>query len=268
LGDGVHEDEGAHFIGGLGLVQGVRDEVWTGTVRVPPGALVPGTGVVRPAVLLTYADVVAGTQASRRTHPRVSVTVDLSLEVLRRPRSEDLALESRILRSGARVTVGETVFFADGDPAPFAVAQATFMASPREVDLLPEGGRQHAAWQLTTPLADHVGLAVPAPGVAELARRKDLDNASDSLQGGLIGLLAEVAAETLASATASRPFIVRRLDVQYLAAVRVGPGRATASILRADAHSATLRVAIHDPGRDNRLTSLVMVECVPIGEPA
>jgi acyl-coenzyme A thioesterase PaaI-like protein len=233
--------------------------------RVPPGALVPGTQLLRPSVLFTYADVVAGVQASRRTHPRVSVTVDLNVEVLRPSPAEQVSVESRILRSGARVTVSEVVFREPDEPRAFAVSIATFMSSPREGDVqLRRPSGRLGTWRMMKPFAEHVGMVVPRPGTAELARRADLGNSTDSLQGGLTGLLCEVAAETLASAETGRSQVVRRLDVEFLAAVRVGPGVATAEVLRADRHGTTLRVEVHDTGRDDRLTALAMVECAPV----
>ncbi len=100
--------------------------------------------------------------------------------------------------------------------------------------------------------------------MSEIHRRPDLGNASDSLQGGLVGLLAETAAESLVSAEAGRPWWGRRLYVRYLAAMRVGPGVARSRILRRDDATATVRVEVRDRGRDSRLTGLVGVECVPL----
>jgi acyl-coenzyme A thioesterase PaaI-like protein len=264
----VHEDEGAHFIDGLGLTHEPPAEVAVGRVTVPPGACLPGTDFPRASVLLTYADVVAGMQASLRTQPRVSVTVDLNLEVLTRPRLAELELRSRVLRSGSRVTVSEVAFVAPGTAEPFALSVGTFMASPRAADVIgdpPRPGRGGPPWSMQAPLADHVGLRVLSPGLTELHRRPDLGNSSNSLQGGLVALLAETAAESLASARAGRPYEVRRLDVRYLAAVRVGPGRAAGELLHLDRSGATVRVEIHDAGRDHRQTALVMLECRPAG---
>ena len=88
-----------------------------------------------------------------------------------------------------------------------------------------------------------------APGVAEIELVEFVMQASQSLQGGVFGLLAEVAAESLTSAP------VLDLDIRYLSAVRVGPGRATATLLGDD----LVRVEVRDGGNDNRLASLILV---------
>jgi len=76
--------------------------------------------------------------------------------------------------------------------------------------------------------------------------------ASESLQGGIVALIGELAAESL---TRSQ---VLDLDIRYLSAVRVGPGRATATLLRAD----LVRVEVRDIGSENRLAALIFARMV------
>ena len=79
--------------------------------------------------------------------------------------------------------------------------------------------------------------------------------ASQSLQGGIVALIGEVAAESL---TGSQ---VVDLDIRYLSAVRVGPGRATATVLRAD----LVPVEVRDVGSENRLAALIFARMLPAG---
>ena len=124
------------------------------------------------------------------------------------------------------------------------------MASPRPQDLAPPLLRSmRTTGSMTSSFPDLVGVRTVAPGVAEIELVAFVMQASQSLQGGLFGLLAEVAAESLTSAP------VLDLDIRYLSAVRVGPGRATATLLGDD----LVRVEVRDGGNDNRLASLILV---------
>jgi acyl-coenzyme A thioesterase PaaI-like protein len=84
--------------------------------------------------------------------------------------------------------------------------------------------------------------------VVLIERGPYVNQPAGTLQGGVVALLAELAAESL---TRSR---VLDLEVRYLSAVRVGPARTSAVAL--DDH--TVRVEIRDPGNDDRLTTVVM----------
>ena len=91
----------------------------TGEATVPEGVCVPGTWIPRSAILVTYADIIAGSQARQLTLPNMSVTVDLSLDVSDDDtpfarRVEEITLQSRVLRSGKRMVVTETLFSIPG----------------------------------------------------------------------------------------------------------------------------------------------------------
>jgi acyl-coenzyme A thioesterase PaaI-like protein len=73
-------------------------------------------------------------------------------------------------------------------------------------------------------------------------------NPAETLQGGALAALAEAAAEDV-----SGP--VGDMELHYLSAVRVGPGRATAAPMGAEGLT---RVEIRDPGNQGRLATLVL----------
>jgi acyl-coenzyme A thioesterase PaaI-like protein len=100
---------------------------------------------------------------------------------------------------------------------------------------------------LGQPLPEYVGAHVVAPGTAEVERAPFLEQAAGSLQGGVVALLAEMAAGSLAGGAP-----VLDLDVRYLSAVRVGPGRATATPFG----GGLARVEVWDRGRADRLIAL------------
>jgi acyl-coenzyme A thioesterase PaaI-like protein len=103
------------------------------------------------------------------------------------------------------------------------------------------------------PFPEHVGASILEPGVVEMERTPFVVQAAGSLQGGAVALLGELAAESLTGSP------VVDLDIRYLNSVRVGPGRATATLLG----QGVVRVEVRDQGRDHRLTALVVARVAP-----
>lgn len=238
--------------------------------------LMAGPGWPSASVLLTYADVLIGVSASTRTAPRISITSSLSIHLAGPVASgTELDMRCHITRAGRTVTVGETTLFGAGH-AVAATAVGTFQASPRPQDVATGSfrnldGSGHRVSPYPT-LAQHVGLEVLRPGLARIVLRPDLMNATESLQGGLVALLGEVAAQSAAAAAlgtsgipgaAGAVAVVDSLEVHYLAAARVGP-----FLAQADAVGPHLwRVAITDPGMDDRVASLIVARTRPAGQP-
>ena len=219
-----------------------------------PALLVPGSDVVRPSVLLTLADVLIGSLPNQAALPRITMTADLNVRVLRPLTSATgFTGEARVLKSGRTTTFGEATFAPAGSRVPAVLSHGTFIASPRPQDLgfslagglpppVPSGG-------MPVPLAERVGCRVVEPGTAEVHRRDDLLNPADTLQGGLIALVVEEAACSLHPGIAPVD-----LDVRYLAAVRIGPARASAEDL-----GPVTRVEVRDAGNDDRLAAVAVV---------
>jgi len=261
-----HADERAHFMATMGFEHSLDDADGHGRATVGP-YLMTAPGWPSVAALLTFADVLIGTTASRRTAPRISVTADLSVRVVAAlPDDGRLELRSELVKAGRTMSVGETEIVSAHSGRRVAVAIGTFLASPRPQDVAPEGfGTRFESHQrpLITPdaatLADYVGLQVLEPGIAELALRPDLHNATESLQGGLVALLGEIAAQTAATEAAGCPHVVDSLDVHYLAAARTGPFLARASLL----DLSLARVEIRDPGRGDRVVSVILARTRP-----
>jgi acyl-coenzyme A thioesterase PaaI-like protein len=163
-----------------------------------------------------------------------------------------------VLKSGRTTTFTETWLCAAGADAPFAVAHGTFVASPRPQDVIDletlAGNR--GTRTLESPLPERLGVRLVEPGVAEVHRRDDLLNPADTLQGGVVALLAEIAALSIAGGGA----IAHELDVRYLKATRVGPARATARVVARD----LVEVRVVDTGADDRLSAVAVVRCGPI----
>ncbi len=243
------------FIAEMGFHSGPDGDRMAGHSEPPAAALlVPGTDVLRTSVLLTLSDVLIGSLANEAALPRITMTVDLNVRVLQPITSASgFTGEARILKSGRTTTFGEATFAAAGSDGPAVLSHGTFIASPRPQDLgfsiatgLP---RALAPRPMPQPLAERVGCRVVETGVAEVDRREDLLNPADTLQGGLLALVAEEAACSLHPGLAPV-----ELDVRYLSAVRIGPARARAAQL-----GPIVRVEIRDAGNDDRLAAVAAV---------
>ena len=125
----------------------------------------------------------------------------------------------------------------------------TFTPSPRPQDLAPQAimGAMQVPGELPEPLPDFVGVRTLAPGVVEIDHRPLVTQGSGTLQGGIVALLGEMAAETLTGHQ------VVELDTRYLATVRVGPARTAAR--RTSPWG--VRVEVRDTGNGDRLAALV-----------
>ena len=246
---------GLTFIADLGFSQDFKPDRVIGSFEAVPQLCAPGTETVRTAVLLTIADMAAGSISSAATAPRICLTLDLSVRVLG-PVSGTINVEAQVLKSGRNTTVAETVFRADGHLV--ALSWSTFVASPRPNDVIevpPLSFRQYGPSRLRAPLAEQAGCRVVAPGVAEVDRTPYVMNPAGTVQGGMVALLAELATESLPGV----PSPVSELDVRYLSATRVGPARATAEVIG----DGTARVELHDPGNGDRLTAVVLARWLP-----
>lgn len=212
------------------------------------GPLVRGAaGGVRPSLLATVADVIAGTPACRATAPRLALTLDIAVHVVAQPPGERVRVAARVLKVG-RNTVATAVDMTDpASGRAVAICHLTFMPSPRPQDLAPALlGGMHTDGSISVPLPELVGARVPAPGVAEVDHRPYVVQGSGALQGGVVALLAELAAESLATGP------VLDLDTRYLSTVRVGPGRAVATHVGGDHY----RVEVRDAGAGDRLAAV------------
>jgi acyl-coenzyme A thioesterase PaaI-like protein len=259
----LHADARAHFMTTMNFEHDLDDHRAWGAATID-SYLCTAPGWPGVAALLTFADVLIGRLAAERTAPRISVTADLTLHVLGTlPPDGRLSMRASLIKTGRSMSVGETEIVAVDTGRPVATSIGTFLASPRPMDEAPSGlrsppTRDRAEDRVAPTLAEQVGLTVPEPGVAEISLRPDLLNATDSLQGGLIALLGEIAAQTAATRAVGVPQVVDSLEVHYLAAARVGPFRATGQVRSSGGGRTLVRVEVCDPGRDNRMASVIL----------
>lgn len=259
-------DAHGHFVSTLGFeLQPERDLAADGAVQIDPYlAAAPGVAWPNMATLLTLADVLIGRLASRNTAPRISVTADLGVRLFRPVLDERVVVRARLRKVGRTMSVGDATIHLERTGEQLGTALGTFLASPRPGDQALSGfpTERRATRPRAATLREHIGITTPGAGVAELgALRPDLVNATNSLQGGVVALLGEVATY---SAVADGPAqVVDSLEVHYLAAGRVGPFRATAAALERTTARSSFRVELCDLGRD-RVMALIETTTRPL----
>lgn len=243
------EPTSRHLVPELGLALAVAGDGLRGRAPVVPELLVPGTGCLRTSVLAIWADVIAGLLVGVAIAPRVPVTLDLAVDLYRPPRGL-AAVEAvgRTVKIGRSVMVA-AVDFADGE-RPVATSSLAFMPAPDASFTMPplaDVVEQHApGGRLRQPLADRARCRRLAPGRAELPRTEDGLNATGTMNGGLIALLAEEAVLSAEEEGAS----LASLAIRFLLPARRGPAMAEATV-----RAGLGRVEVRDAGHEDRLTT-------------
>jgi acyl-coenzyme A thioesterase PaaI-like protein len=240
---------GQMFITGLGVSYRAEGDGVVGRFEVSEHERVGGNRLVRAGVLATVADVVAGWGANRHVFPRIPLTVDLSVHWLRPSDRDVLDVTARVLKAGATTVVSEATFADPDTHQPAILSYVTFVVSPRPQDAftqpLPERVQPSS---LARPIMDDIGARVISPGVAELDRVPYVMQPAGTIQGGAVALLVELAAESIAGAP------IADLEIRYLAAIRIGPARATAEVIA----PGLARVEVRDVGRPDRLATIAL----------
>jgi acyl-coenzyme A thioesterase PaaI-like protein len=223
----------------------------TGEAELTPFMHVPGTPHLRTSILLMWADMLSGLMALEVLRPRVPVTLELDMHLYRpAPGAGRLTAVGRTVKTGRSVYVAESEFM-DSSGAVFAFSTGSFMSSPNATLTAPSSASVRLTADgpaLAVPLGERVGLTRVAPGVAELPVSPDGRNASNTMQGGLIALVAEEAALSLAAPGSTLSF----LGIRYLSPVRTGPAIASAA-----GSNGLYRTEVRDDGAAGRLAALV-----------
>lgn len=225
-------------------------------------------GIVRASVIAYLVDCVAGIGVD--DDPELwTLTSDMTVRMRPLPAPALIHADNAVLRRGRR-SITCRVELTDDTGSSIASGAIGFAKFPRrEGDpVKPVIGPERAgelfpnAGGLTQPLRDEVGIAVIETGVVEVLVTPQLRNPAGTLQGAMVALVAEAAAEDLAADVAGQAMTVTDLDIRYLAQAQVGPVRATATLL-GDTPDSAIQVELVDTSND-RLTTLVYARAVPI----
>lgn len=227
-------------------------------------------GVLRLSVLTFLVDVSAGVTLD--TDPDAwTFTTDLSLRMTPVPAPAKVTAFTTILRQGRRSAHG-LVEVVDGDQGLLAAGAIGFAHVPRKAHEPPKprvsaemmAGRFTRAERLSRPLREEAAIVPidPARGVVEMAVRPEVCNPAGTLQGAMVALVAESAAEDLVGTRAGAPVVVTELDIRYLARAEVGPVRTESRALGGGTYD-PVEVRLVDAST-GRITTLVYARAAPV----
>ncbi|WP_218040262.1 hotdog domain-containing protein [Actinomadura sp. WMMB 499] len=249
---GTDRDGRGHILSELGLSAVEAGEELHGTAEVTPHMHAPGTPHLRTSVLAAWADNLTGLLAARVMNPRVPVTIELDVHLYAPgPAAGTVRGIARTVKAGRSIFVAG-VDFVSGDGEPVAMAAGSFMLAPDPAVRLPARLSIDAPpprRRLAVPLAERAGCRRGEPGTAVLHRSEDGLNSSRTVHGGLLALVAEEAALSLAPGDT-----VASLGLRYLQPVRVGPVVATAHL-----GGGLGRAVLRDSGSDDRLSVIATI---------
>ena len=236
-----------------------------GRATIGPDVWAPGTRRPRLGLLFLLADVVA----SRRVTGTLTPTIDLRFQLLAAAPSEGhVLMESRPLKVGRRLWIGEVLFRTSGAANAFGRCELNFV-NQRFAD--------GAESESRTPLSDGL-LPRPTLSFNDLFAMRLLDDGATEMdarvaartdmvaphQGGAQATMAEVAAERVLADRGK--YTVSDLHVRFLNPLKVGPAIARPTVLPGDDLRPVVRVSLTDEGAGGRLVSTAVAVCRP--EPA
>jgi acyl-coenzyme A thioesterase PaaI-like protein len=225
-------------------------------------------GIVRASVLSFIIDVVAGIPLDRESD-KWTLTSDMTVRMRPVPAPERIDATCEILRQGGRSAVSLVDLRTD-EGAPIATGAIGFVKIPRKPGDPPKPnvplGQTPMIFRdpraLVRPLRQEAGIEVidAAEGVVQVEVTPQLRNPAGTLQGAMVALLAEAAAEDLMEARFGSNFVVTDLDLRYLRKAEVGPVR-TRSTLLGVGPEASVQVELIDTSTDE-ITTLVYARAV------
>ena len=198
-------------------------------------------GVVRASVIAFVIDAAAGIPLDQDPDAW-TLTSDMSVLMRPLPAPRRIDATNTILRQSSRSATCLVELKTD-EGAPIATGAIGFAKIPRKTTdppkpLVPPGQAPlifRSGGTLARPLRQEAGIEVvdAAEGVVQVAVTPDLRNPAGTLQGAMVALLAEAAAEELMTARFASPVLVTDLDLRYLRKADTGPVRTRTRLLGA-----------------------------------
>jgi uncharacterized protein (TIGR00369 family) len=223
---------------------------------------------------LTAVDSVGGLLAGLSVHPQWIVTTSIMATISELSHRGPVGFHGRILRRGRNAVVVAVEVFDEGadDARVAAVTMTSAVLDPGDhMDLrFDRPVRTPMTPPDPNPLPPEEFFCIqPGRGaVTQLELASRLRNPWGILHGGAVATLADVAA--CRAVGAEDPAGVRTLAasdtvLHYLRPVKVGPVEARCRVLADRGDRAVVRVAIHDVGADDRMTTMGTVAVVDVG---
>jgi acyl-coenzyme A thioesterase PaaI-like protein len=225
-------------------------------------------GIVRASVLSFVIDVVAGIPLDQDLG-MWTLTSDMSVHMRPIPAPALIEATGTILRQGRRSATSLVELKTD-QGAPIATGAIGFAKIARKTTDPPKPnvplGQVPLIFRnpitLTRPLREEAGVEVidAAEGVVQVEVTPALTNPAGTLQGAMVALLAEAAAEDLLATRFDSRFVVTDLDLRYLRKTEEGPVRTRSSLL-GTGPDAPVQVELIDTSTDE-ITTLVYASAV------
>jgi uncharacterized protein (TIGR00369 family) len=224
-----------------------------------PDHLRAPSGGIRTGALLTLCDNVGGFCAGLAALPEGwVVSTNLTLTLTPVQASGPLRLRSTVLRAG-RAAIVTDVRVTDSGARDAIVADAVLTSAV----LVPEGGPPQWARPAhmqapppagaLPPLVEWLGIrdvAGTPPGVVELDVTDAVRNPWGIVHGGVTASLVDVAAERAVQSRSAALVETGDVALHFLAPARVGPVRATATVMGERADGVVAVVEVRDVGHD------------------
>ena len=227
--------------------------------------------ILRASVVSYLVDAVAGIVLDHDPD-RWLLTSDMTVRSSASPAPAELTATNTVLRDGRRSAIGRVEVTSAGSP--YAVGTVGFVRVPRRptdppkpLVVLESAVRIFdPTLRLSLPLRDEAGIEVlDAPnGVVRLRVTPSVRNPAGTLQGAMVALVAEAAAEEMIAARLGVPVVVIDLDIRYLATAPEGPVLTSCRWVGPPELGA-VEVQITDSST-TRLTTLVYARAVPVNQ--
>jgi acyl-coenzyme A thioesterase PaaI-like protein len=254
--DAQRDDVPKNFAQAMAYAYEINEDNRTaqGEIRLTEQLAAPSGTRPRLSSLVTVIDSMVGITCCFNITPDVPVTVDCSLALYQAPTAATLLIETELVKLGRSITTAE-FGLREARGGPLVGHGFMTFASTRNPDAwVPSLWRStQVGGRMDSPFPDFVGLELLDDGSVEVALSPYLGNAVNGLQGGIVTLLAEVAAERLAQRD------IVELDMRFLRSVGVGPGRASAVALSDD----VFRAEVRDVGASNKLCAVMTARAAP-----
>ncbi len=228
----------------------------TDPMRSPDGGLSLGA-------LVTAVDIACARVSAQVSLPNGIATADLSIVTSARIHTT-ARVEARLRRAGSRlISLGVTVEGDGGEPAGAGAASfvripgnASIVArQPQEVGV--RTGMAPMGPPLAVPIAERMDLRV-GDGAAVLHNHEYVRNSFGSINGGVLGIVVAAAAEDATG------MIAADLTLRYVGQTKVGPARATATVVRRASDHAVTDVRVVDTGADDLWLAHTIVTTVRV----
>lgn len=231
-------------------------------------------GSVRAGVMATLFDVVAGSASALAAQPDWIATCDLVLHCFETAYGGELIASAEVLRKGRSTIVTQCRIEQGAKTLSSATVTFSILKAKTELQKI-NPNPTHIRTEFGMPgdtleldIRDRLGMRVVSreKGQVELKPTAYHSNTLGAIQGGVVALLAEQAAEEACGAAGLSNPKVSDMVIHYLALGKEGPIRSQATLWRAQENEALVRVEIRDQGAADRLTAVTSVHVSEAGQ--